>query len=167
MHTSEADAATPSAPTPKPKWAFARESFACGRCEDVIGQGEAYRVSTNPRRFGLCASCSIALDGAEQPAHIEDRSRIEELNDELLVRQASSRRSGEFARFTTPGARAAWKRLAKPKPSPATPLTPGSQPYADPRGQGRNRHGVAKAMRKNIEEVDLDWRQRRSGERDE
>lgn len=143
VHTSEA-AATPSAPTPTPKWAIAKDAFTCGRCPTVIGQGEAYRVSTNPKRFGLCESCSIALDGTEQPAHIDDRSRLEELRDELAL------------------------QARKPKPGAMTKLfTPGSQPYADPRGQGRNRHGVADAMRKNIEDVDQDWRKRQSGDRDE
>lgn len=166
MHTSEADAATPSAPTPKPKWAFARESFACGRCQDVIGQGEAYRVSANPRRFGLCADCSLEVDpehGA-MPAHIDDRSHLEELRDELAQHQASRRQNGDFIRFDVPGARAAWKREARPKPSATTPLKPGSQPHEDPRGQGRNRHGVAAAVRNSIER---DYRKAQAGERDE
>lgn len=165
MHTSAA--ATPSAPPPKPKWAYARESFPCGRCEDVIGAGEAYRVSTNPKRFGICEPCSIALDGTAQPVHIEDRTRLEELRDELAQHQAARSSNGNFVRFNTPAARAAWKREAKPKPSATTAFKPGSQPYADPRGQGCNRNGVADAMRKNIEEVDRDWRKRQSGERDE
>lgn len=168
MHTSEADATTPSATPPKPKWAYARVSFNCGRCSDVIGQGEAYRVSTNPRRFGLCEDCSLAVDpehGA-MPAHIDDRSPLEELRDELQQQQRGKKSNGDFVRFDTPGARAAWKREARPKPTAAT-VRNVSQASADPRGQGRNRNGIAAALRKNIEEVDLDWRKRQSGERDE
>lgn len=171
MHTSEADATTQTAPTPKPKWAFARQSFACGRCQGVIGLGEAYRVSTNPKRFGLCEECSLAIDpnNGAMPAHIEDRSPLEELRDELAQQQAGARKNGDFARFSTPAARAAWKREARSKLNASMQWKPGSQPYEDPRGQGRNRHGVDDAMRKNIEEVevDRDWRKRQAGDRDE
>ncbi len=167
MHTSEADATTQTAPPPKPKWAFARESFPCGRCKGAIGLGEAYRVSTSPKRFGLCEECSLAIDpeNGAIPDHIDERSPLEVLRDELTQRQASRR--PDFVRFDTPAARAAWKREAMPKPSARMSFKPGSQPYEDPRGQGRNRHGVADAMRKNIEEVDRDWRKRQAGERDE
>jgi len=167
VHTSEADATTQTAPPPKPKWAFARESFACGRCNDVIGAGEAYRVSTNPKRFGLCEGCSLAIDpeNGAMPDRIEDRSPLEALRDELTQRQAS--RQPDFVKFDTPAARAAWKKEGKPKPSATMEFGKGMQPYEEPRGQGRNRNGVAAAMRKNIEEVDRDFKKHQSGERDE
>jgi hypothetical protein len=164
VHTSEADAATTSAPPPKPKWAFARESFPCGRCHDVIGQGEAYRVSTNPKRFGLCEGCSLAIDPTHGavPEHIEDRSPLEALRDELSLRQAS--RQPDFVKLDTPAARAAWKKEGRPKPSATMEFGKGMQPYEDPRGQGRNRHGVATAVRNSIER---DYRRAQAGERDE
>jgi hypothetical protein len=142
-------------------WDIARLATKCATCPTVIGAGEAMRLArVLPYRY--CEACSIARDGEHAPANMPARTTLESLRDDLARRAAAS--PPDFARFDRAGVagEVRGRILQQRKPSAST-VRPGSQPAVDPRGQGRQRYGVAAAVR---ESIDRDYRRRQSGERE-
>ena len=116
-------------------WDIAEKPFNCSSAE-LVGQGEAFRVSKVPTAWVVRGSRSSALDGEEEPGYIKPRSFLDRLHAEVSI---------------TPGQQPAGRPLV---------MTPGSQPTIEPRGQRQKRYGVVNAMRATI---DADWRRRQSG----
>ena len=148
------------------KWDIARETVDCRRCQGPIGAGEAARVSKVAGAF-ICEECSIALDGETAPEHLDSRSFLERVRDDIA--QAAPRSKPGFARITTefdPAELSATARRELESKAGPHSVQPGRQPSFDPRGQRRrpSRHGVVEAVRDTSQ---TDWRWRAIGERDE
>jgi hypothetical protein len=160
------------------KWDIAREPFDCFKCADTVGQGEAFRISKVPGR-GFCEDCSVRIDGETCPEHVRPRSVLERLNDELAQAAPKGSSFARFEDFNPAELPASIQRELASKASAAS-VRAGRQPAFDPRGQNRNRHGVAAAMRayanvparqrrhpRKPPTAPIDFSRRAAGERDE
>ena len=161
-------------------WDVARVEMQCFHCADPIGRGEVVRLAKHAPGRMICERCSIRIHAEPAPVHMPARTPLERLRDELRAEPdepgagvAAQHRA--YRRLTATGrqsARTFRARITQARKAPearkasaeARPFAPGSQPPIAPRGQGRTRHGVAGAIR---ESIDLDYRRRQAGERDE
>lgn len=137
-------------------WDIAREPFDCGRCQTLIGQGEAFRVARVARKIGYCEDCSVAIDGQTVPDHIDTRDFLTRLRDDI-AQHAPKDHHPEFSTFDrTSLSRTLKSNILSHRAKPtAASVQRGSQPAFDPRGQQtRQRHGVAEAIRNT---TDTDW----------
>ncbi len=145
-------------------WDIAAKGFDCFKCHDLVGQGEAFRVSKVPGR-GYCEDCSVKIDGATCPEHLRPRSFLERMQDDISQAAPKGSSFASFEEFNPAELPAGLRRELQSKATAASVRHVARKPGVDPRGQRRSsqRHGVVQAMRETDE---TDWRARRAGDRE-